>query len=94
VPRDLIQEGGKTALAFHFGPSTVRRIEDAVFFGWLCVTGLTLAFGTYVLGALLRSTAFIPLKVAAIGLIVAGLISFGFAVAYNYITNTEREMKA
>ena len=89
MPRDPIQEGGKTALAFHFGPSTVRRIEDAVFFGWLCVTGLTLAFGTYVLGALLRSTAFIPLKFVSAGLIIAGLISIGLAMVYLYGRETE-----
>jgi len=89
VPRDPIQEGGKTALLFHFGPSTVRRIEDAVFFGWMAVIGLVMAFGTYIFGSLLRTSAFIPLKFVSAGLIIAGLISIGLAMVYLYGRETE-----
>src|SRR3990172_7930474 len=83
------QEGGQPALAFHFGPSTVRRIEDAVFFGWMAVIGLVMAFGTYIFGSLLRTSAFIPLKFVSAGLIIAGLISIGLAMVYLYGRETE-----
>ena len=83
------QEGGQPALAFHFGPRTVQRIEDAVFLGWMAVIGLVMAFGTYIFGSLLRTSAFIPLKFVSAGLIIAGLISIGLAMVYLYGRETE-----